>query len=43
MIELIGLLILFAIFVFFIIFTSTFVVPQWESAAIIRFGEIIEA
>jgi regulator of protease activity HflC (stomatin/prohibitin superfamily) len=41
-IEPIGLLILFAIFVFFIIFTSPFVVPQWESAAIIRFGEIID-
>lgn len=41
MIDPIGLILFIMIAVFFIIFTSPFVVRQWENAAIIRFGEII--
>ena len=42
MTESLGILIVFFIAVFFILLSSPFIVRQWESAAIIRFGEIID-
>jgi regulator of protease activity HflC (stomatin/prohibitin superfamily) len=40
-VESIGILIVFFIAVFFILLSSPFIVRQWETAAIFRFGEII--